>query len=79
MARGQARLFGVAGLNPPDSVSILLSDSNVKGSCPESLVVRGQARLFGVAGLNPPGSVSTLLSKSMEPVERVGCRVCWAN
>ena len=42
-------------------------------------MVHGEVRLFGVAGLNPPGSVSTLLSKSMEPVERVGCRVCWAN
>jgi hypothetical protein len=29
VARGQARLFGAAGSNPPGSVSTLLSDSNV--------------------------------------------------
>ena len=32
VARGQARLFGVAGSNPPGSVSTLLSDSNVSVS-----------------------------------------------
>ena len=32
VARGQARLFGVAGLNSPGSVSTLLSDSNVSVS-----------------------------------------------
>jgi len=29
VVRGQARLFGVAGLNPPGSVSTSLSDSSV--------------------------------------------------
>jgi len=29
VARGQARLFGVAGSNPPGSVSTSLSDSSV--------------------------------------------------
>ena len=62
VARGQARLFGVAGSSLPGSVSSMLSGSNVKGSCPESLVARGQARLFRVAGLNLPGSVGTSLS-----------------
>ena len=42
----------------------MLSGSNVKGSCPESLMVRGQVRLFGVAGSNLPGSVSSMLSGS---------------
>ena len=32
VARGQARLFGVAGSNPPGSVSTSLSDSNVSVS-----------------------------------------------
>ena len=32
VARGQARLFGVAGSNPPGSVSTLLSDSSVSVS-----------------------------------------------
>jgi len=32
VARGQARLFGVAGSNPPGSVSTALSDSNVSVS-----------------------------------------------
>jgi hypothetical protein len=32
VARGQARLFGVTGSNPPGSVSTLLSDSSVSVS-----------------------------------------------
>jgi hypothetical protein len=32
VARGQARLFRVAGLNPPGNVSTSLSDSNVSVS-----------------------------------------------
>ena len=32
VARGQARLFGVAGSNPPGGVSTSLSDSNVSVS-----------------------------------------------
>jgi hypothetical protein len=60
VVRGQARLFGVAGSNPPASVITPLSGSNVKGSCPESLVVRGPARLFGVVGSNPPASMRVL-------------------
>ena len=32
VARGQARLFGVAGSNPPGSVSTSLSDSSVSVS-----------------------------------------------
>jgi hypothetical protein len=46
VARGQARLFGVAGSNPPGSVSTSLSDSNVSVSLVHACGVRLPLRSF---------------------------------